>query len=122
MSVNELADQTLTHQSSVSVVAARLVQQGLVSRRRSAGDARRLELSATPAGLAILRKSPKAAQEGLIDGFSRMPESDRIQLAGLLDQLVELAGLSTQQAEMFFESQTAAKPQSAQGKKPRNGT
>src|SRR5688500_1533543 len=48
LSVGELADRTLTHQSSVSVVVQKLEKQGLVARTRSQDDARRVELSLTP--------------------------------------------------------------------------
>src|SRR5690348_13047106 len=49
LSVNDLAERTHTHQSSVSVVAQTLVDKGLVARARAADDARRLELTLTPA-------------------------------------------------------------------------
>jgi DNA-binding MarR family transcriptional regulator len=104
LSVNDLAERTLTHQSSVSVVAARLVEKGLLSRERSPKDARRLELSITPAGWAVLRRSPLAAQEKLIEGITRMKERDRAQLASLLDQLTELSGISHDTARMFFDN------------------
>src|SRR5262245_58016101 len=42
VSVNELAERTHTHQSSVSVVAQRLVDGGLVRRQESAADGRRV--------------------------------------------------------------------------------
>src|SRR5882724_4856948 len=45
----ELAERTLTHQSSISVVVKRLVAARLVSRARSPSDRRRVELSLTPA-------------------------------------------------------------------------
>ncbi|HEY7116363.1 MAG TPA: MarR family winged helix-turn-helix transcriptional regulator [Tepidisphaeraceae bacterium] len=104
LSVNELAERTLTHQSSVSVVASKLVEKGLVSRVVSAKDARRLELSITPAGRAMLRKSPMAAQERLLDGLAKLSERDRGQLAMLMDRLTEVAGMSEQDAHMFFDS------------------
>src|SRR4051812_1869861 len=44
-SLSELAALTLTDQSSVSVVVTRLVESGLVARKTSAEDRRRLELS-----------------------------------------------------------------------------
>ncbi|HVZ71455.1 MAG TPA: MarR family transcriptional regulator, partial [Polyangia bacterium] len=53
LSVNELAARTLTHQSSVSVVVAKLARRGLVARARAADDARRLEVTLTPAGRAV---------------------------------------------------------------------
>src|SRR5690348_6142489 len=49
-SLNELAARTATHQSSVSVVVHRLVDQGLVKRNASRSDARRIELALTAAG------------------------------------------------------------------------
>src|SRR5689334_4760067 len=47
LSLNELAQRTLTHQSSVSVVVQRLVERGLVVSCVSREDARRIELSLT---------------------------------------------------------------------------
>src|SRR3954452_10008879 len=49
-SINDLAARTYTHQSSVSVVVRRLVEQGLVARQPSTGDRRRRELMHTAAG------------------------------------------------------------------------
>src|SRR5829696_4574892 len=43
-SLNELAERTATHQSSVSVVVRRLVDGGYVSRTTSAHDKRRIEI------------------------------------------------------------------------------
>src|SRR5438105_4636272 len=65
LSVNELAERTLTHQSSVSVVVAKLAQRGLVERQRAATDARRLEVSLTAAGRAALSRAPAATQDRL---------------------------------------------------------
>src|SRR5690349_23944856 len=53
-SLNELAERTATHQSSVSVVVRRLVERGLVSRTSSSSDRRRIEIAVTPAGRALL--------------------------------------------------------------------
>src|SRR6516165_4152555 len=46
-SLNDLADRTLTDQSSVSVVVKRLTDRKLVARKAAADDARRIELSLT---------------------------------------------------------------------------
>ena len=72
LSVNELAERTHTHQSSVSVVVQRLVDQGLAARKKSPKDARQVRLSVTRAGRTILRSAPAAAPEQLIDALSRM--------------------------------------------------
>src|ERR1051326_6050966 len=47
-SLNDLAERTATHQSSVSVVVRRLVERGLVSRTASSVDQRRLQMDLTP--------------------------------------------------------------------------
>src|SRR6185503_16100380 len=44
LSVGDLAERTLTHQSSVSVVVQKLEQRGLVTRARNTRDARRVQL------------------------------------------------------------------------------
>jgi DNA-binding MarR family transcriptional regulator len=104
LSVNDLSDRTLTHQSSVSVVVTRLVDKGLVTRVRSPHDARRQLVSLTPAGRAALRRSPQAAQEILIDALRRMTAKDRAALANGLDRLTQFAGLADQPAQLFFDS------------------
>jgi len=62
-SLIDLARRTRTTQSSVSEVVSRLVKRELVSRRTSDTDRRRTELSLTPAGDAVLRRSPETVQE-----------------------------------------------------------
>src|ERR1041384_5410035 len=48
-SLNDLAERTATHQSSVSVAVRRLVDGGFVSRTSSTTDKRRIEIELTPA-------------------------------------------------------------------------
>jgi DNA-binding MarR family transcriptional regulator len=104
-SVNDLAARTLTHQSSVSVVVQRLEDRGLVERATSPADARRMVLSLTGAGRSLVRKSPQAAQERLIDAIKRLPSSDRRTLATLLDRVArEALGEAAPGAPpLFFE-------------------
>jgi|SRR5581483_7215705 len=88
MSLNELSDETQTHQSSTSVVVSKLVQRGLLARSRSKGDARRLELSITPKAKTLVRKTPHAAQDRLIDALSKMSKPEIKQLSALLKKIV----------------------------------
>jgi DNA-binding MarR family transcriptional regulator len=89
-SINELAARTFTHQSSVSMVVARLVDNRLVTRTASRGDARKLSISLTPAGRAILKKSPDAAQARLINALRAMPRQDLKALSAQLGTLTEI--------------------------------
>ena len=102
-SINELAERTYTHQSSVSVVVRRLVEQKLVVRREAAGDRRRRELQVTPAGRRLLARAPLPGQLRLIGGLRSLPLKDLRRLARLLDRLVHGMGAAGEPATMLFE-------------------
>jgi DNA-binding MarR family transcriptional regulator len=91
-SINELAERTFTHQSSVSMVVSRLVESRLVTRTAARGDARRLSISLTPAGRALLRKAPDAAQTRLVEGLRSMSRAELHTLAGHLSTLTNVIG------------------------------
>jgi DNA-binding MarR family transcriptional regulator len=103
LSVNELATRTFTHQSTVSVVVQRLVRRGLVARHRSSRDARRVELTLAPAGLALLRRAPAAAQERLVAAVDAMPPAARRTLAASLEGLANAMGGDGRPPALFFE-------------------
>ena len=108
LSINELAARTLTHQSSVSVVVTRLVEQGLVARRRSTADGRRVELSLTRRGRAVLSKAPAAAQDRLIEAIESMPRADRRALARSLDRLSRALFVEGHPTMLFEDDATLA--------------
>ncbi len=92
LSINELADRTYTHQSSVSMIVARLVDNRLVTRASSARDGRRLSISLTPAGRAMLRRSSDPIQTRLMAALRTMPRAELRELAGGLSVLTEILG------------------------------
>jgi DNA-binding MarR family transcriptional regulator len=102
-SINELAEATLTHQSSVSVVVRRLAERGLASSAASATDGRRREVSLTPRGRRLAARAPEAAQDRLIDGLRRLSSARRRALASGLRALVQAMDLGTGAPPMFFE-------------------
>jgi len=102
-SLNALAERTLTHQSSVSVVVSRLVGRGLVERKRSPDDGRRVELSLSPAGQALLAQAPAAMQLRLLESLRAMPKRDLRTLAGLLTDLVQTMGAGSESTGLMFE-------------------
>jgi DNA-binding MarR family transcriptional regulator len=111
LSVGELAERTLTSQSSVSEVVQKLVTAGLVARVRSIVDARSVELSLTDAGRKILGKAPIAPQDYILAALDRMPPRDRKQLARLMGRLVKETGavnVSSRPRMMFEEEAEAA--------------
>lgn len=91
-SINELAERTFTHQSSVSMVVSRLVEHKLVTRTAARTDARRLSISLTPSGRALVRKAPNAAQTRLIEGLRVLSRSELHALAGHLTTVTRAIG------------------------------
>ena len=89
-SINDLAERTFTHQSSVSMVVSRLAESHLVSRTSYPGDARRLSISLTAAGRAPLRRAPDTAQARLVEGLCTLDKSGLRGLADYLSTLDEI--------------------------------
>jgi DNA-binding MarR family transcriptional regulator len=105
-SLNDLADRTLTDQSSVSVVVRRLTERKLVSRKASAEDARRIELSLTPAGRRLLARCPEPTQVRLVGALRRLAGSELAGLTEGLAALVREMGMEDTAARMLFDEET----------------
>jgi DNA-binding MarR family transcriptional regulator len=116
-SLNELADRTHTDQSSVSVVARRLVERKLIARKPAAEDARRTELSLTAAGRRVLARSPEPTQARLVQALDRMPPADFASLVTGLRRLTVEMGGDAASPPMFFDpdATTAAAPRAESG-------
>lgn len=102
LSVNQLAELTGTHQSSVSVVVKKLVELGLLSRKPAQQDARSLEIALTAAGEARLKDLPPLIQDRFLAGLARMTPTDRAALVTGLQAFVAATEL-TQTPPLFFE-------------------
>lgn len=107
LSLNEVAERTRTHQSTVSVVVSRLVKGGFLKRARSDEDARRLVLRLTPKGARRLEKAPHAAQDRLISAVEQLPAAQQKQLAGALSRIAEFMALP--EPTMFFEDEARSR-------------
>ncbi len=90
LSINELAELTFTHQSSVSMVVARLVSSKLVTRRSGLKDGRRVAVSLTAAGRAMLKKSPDAGQAKMVRALMAIPRAELAALAGNLSAVTAI--------------------------------
>jgi DNA-binding MarR family transcriptional regulator len=104
LSLNALAAQTHTHQSSVSTVVSRLVERGLVLRTPAADDGRRLELRVSAEGRRLVSRAPDAAQARLIHGIEQLTSSRRRALAAALAELTGAMDLDRGAPAMFFDN------------------
>jgi DNA-binding MarR family transcriptional regulator len=102
-SLRQLAELTLTDQSSVSVVVSRLVEAGWVTRRTAAADARRTELTLTDRGHGLLRRAPELAQTRLMASLRGMPAVQLRVTATVLERAARAVSPARAPAPMFFE-------------------
>ena len=102
-SLGEIADRTLTRQSTVSVVVRRLVERGLIRRERATDDRRRLALSLTPAGRRLLARAPEPTTGRLLVALDKLT-GDQLQSLWMgLDGLIGALGIEPRGAGMLFE-------------------
>jgi DNA-binding MarR family transcriptional regulator len=104
LSINALAERTMTHQSTVSVVVRRLVRRKLVKKVRAQDDARRVELTLTSAGVSLLKRAPEVLQVRLANAIGALGAAERRALANGLEHLVGELGVGDAPPAMFFET------------------
>jgi DNA-binding MarR family transcriptional regulator len=102
-SLNDLAERTATHQSSVSVVVRRLVDRGLVTRRSDTADKRRVQIELTAAGEKLLVGAPETIQVRLMEALEHLSTAERKQLAQLLSKWLDAAKISYTSPPMMGE-------------------
>jgi len=105
-SLAQLAAKTMTDPSSVSVVVARLVETGLVLRKRDPTDARRAQLTLAPRGRTLLKKAFESVQRRLIGSLQAMPKKKVRRLAEMLAEVAAALGVDRAEIpQMFFEEE-----------------
>src|SRR6476620_2446921 len=104
-SLNDLAERTATHQSSVSVVVRRLVERGYVTRTSSSADKRRIEIGLTPEGRKRLEDAPSTIQTQLVSAARQMGRDDQTTLAELLERWLTTAKIDLAAPPMLGESE-----------------
>jgi len=89
LSLTELAERTSTDRSSVTDVVDRLVERGLAHRVRDRGDARRMAVSITRRGRALLRRAGRSPAAVLVAGLRGLNPAQLRAVGRSLDQLSE---------------------------------
>lgn len=109
VSIRRLSERTLTDPSSASVVVARLLERGLIKRRRDAKDARRSVLSVTRQGQAVLARAPEPYQAKLFAALHALPRTRLRQLHLGLSALLGASSQAEGPVPLFFEEAPRAK-------------
>ncbi len=92
LSATDLAGALGVHVSSASRTVDRLVAAGLLDRRESTEDRRRLDLTPTPAGERLLGEVMSDRRSALASLLARMSPADRDHLARGMAALADAAG------------------------------
>lgn len=104
-SLAELATRTLTDQSSVSTVVAKLVDKKLIARTTSPDDRRRSELQLTERGKKVVLGAPRLPQPRMISAIENMSDERRAQLVRSLEGLAAAIGANELEPHMLFEDE-----------------
>ena len=103
LSVNDIANLTFTHQSTVSEIIGRLVAKKFVSKTKSPQDQRKIVLSLTKKGQQALLSATRTPQEQLVKAILSLPTKKRSSFCKLLGEVVERANFANQTPSLFFE-------------------
>lgn len=102
MSTGRLAAALAVHQSSVSILADRLAQRGLLRRIRGRLDHRFVEMELTRRGAALAAEAPEAAQGRLLHALEAMPPGEVRAIRRAVDRLVRAMEAADVNARFFF--------------------
>jgi MarR family transcriptional regulator, lower aerobic nicotinate degradation pathway regulator len=119
LAIGELAVMARTQQSTVSIIVQRLVRNGLVSRRASPDDARRVLLTLTVQGRATLRHAPVPPTARLLSALQDLAPAERRALLRGLEALHRNLGLKGEEPGMLFETVGEGRPGREGGTNPR---
>lgn len=109
ISIRRVSERTLSDPSSASVVVARLLERGLIKRRRDPADGRKSVLSVTSRGQTVLRRAPEPYQAKLFKALHQLPRERLRQLHSGLSALLDAPGRSRGAVPLFFEASTDKK-------------
>lgn len=98
----DLARALLVHQSSTSLLVARLERRGLVRRTRQKDDRRYVRIDLTERGQALAEQAPEPAQGRLLHGLGGMPPSRVRQIRRAIEDLVTAMEAESVDARFFF--------------------
>lgn len=102
--VGDIAGDVHLSQGTVTAVLDRLVAKGLVTRRRSESDRRKVRVTLTPEGEAQVGDAPALLQEGFIQRFESLASWEQKMLAASLERVAELLDAEDMDASPILQS------------------
>ncbi len=94
MTIGELARQVNLSQATVTVIADRLGDRGLVKRIKGEQDKRNVFVAVTERGAETLAQAPKILQATFLENFARLAEWEQAYVIGALERVAHLMNAS----------------------------
>ena len=120
MTLSKLAKSVSLCASTVTGIADRLENRGLVRRRRDTYDRRRITLEITAAGRRLIAAAPPLLQDKFSSRLEALPELEQVTIALSLERIVDMmeaADLSTSPHLMLPSEPLPAPPPAADNRK-----
>ena len=102
VNVGEIARAVSLRQATVTGILERMEKRGLIIRRRSQHDKRRVLVSITDRGKTVLQEAPPLMQETFVERFYSLQEWEQNMILVSLQRLVSIMDAQTIQAAPFL--------------------
>ena len=122
VTAGEIAQAVSLSQATVTGILERMEKRGLLARRRSERDKRRIMVRITRNGQQVLDDAPPLMQEAFVERFSDLQEWEQNMILSALQRLVSIMDAKAIQAAPFLETSPidnpVAKPDGAEPTTP----
>lgn len=115
ITIKALSGEVYLSSSTLVGVVDRLELKGLVLRRRSTEDRRQVLIETTAAGRELITRTPSPLQDSLARSVARLPEAERVALAGALEKIVNFMEIGDIDASPILETEPLLDGQEAEG-------
>lgn len=88
--VSEIARNVSLSQATVTTILNRLQSKGLVRRKRSREDKRRVHVHLSAAGKRLLETAPEPLQDGFVSRFSALQDWEQHMIVAALDRVAAM--------------------------------
>ena len=102
VTAGEIARAVSLSQATLTGILERMEKRGLLTRRRSEHDKRRVMVRITDSGKQILEDAPPLMQEAFVDEFSSLQEWEQNMILSALHRLVSIMDAKAIQAAPFL--------------------
>jgi DNA-binding MarR family transcriptional regulator len=102
VSMGEIAEAISLSQGTVTGILERMASRGLVTRRRSEIDKRRVLVKGTDAGKQLLKTAPPLLQEVFLERFNSLQEWEKTMILSSLQRLASLMDTKAIQTTPIF--------------------